>query len=312
MSDQIKYKVSLTDGCSTVIFEASSPITEGRTANYDGFNIVHLPTDMWSYRNTSARHFGISGKLVSRNASEAAANSYYVDIIRSWILPDFGGSGATPPVLFLSAYNNTNINKVQCILRSYNIMFPDDVDWIFDGSTVNKPKGSQSSAMPVICNIQLDLEESYSPTQITNKKWRINQSTGGSFVIGGSAKDNTPGGGGQQQTVTPDAGVCANNPKFGGIAADSSSDLSSGITNGDMTGIFGLKDSVGLLTTFPKGGVADKLSKMTPSSINGVVLPDVIANTKYVAPLKPDRIAEIANYVKTPSPYDATINAAGA
>ena len=155
------YKVTLTSGGESVVFEASSPITESRASNYDGFGIVHLPTELWTYKNTGARHFAITGKIVSRNANEAQTNSYYVDLIRSWILPDFGGSGATPPIVKLSAYLNTNIREVPCILKSYGITFPEDVDWIFDGVGNSSAAGPvmSSSAMPVICQIQVELED---------------------------------------------------------------------------------------------------------------------------------------------------------
>jgi hypothetical protein len=156
-----------------VVFEASSQISEGRSVNYQQNDITHMPTDIWSYRNTAARHFEITGKLVSRTPSEAMANAYYVDVIRSWALPDFGNSGATPPILSLSAFYNKNINKVPCVLKSYGITYPDDVDWIYintDGSQLNDP-------MPVICIIQVSLDEAYSPSQITNMDWQMTMLT---------------------------------------------------------------------------------------------------------------------------------------
>src|SRR5574343_353051 len=123
------YEVKISSSGGTVIYEASSPIHESRNANYEGYNIVHLPTDIWAYRNTTGRRFTVPGKLVSRTPKEADTNAKYVNLIRSWLLPDFGGSGATPPLVYLSGYNNSNLNRVQCVVKSYSISWPDDVDW---------------------------------------------------------------------------------------------------------------------------------------------------------------------------------------
>lgn len=205
MTDPVKvqsYKVVLEYAGGRggrVVFEASAPLSENRSANYAGMDITHLPSEMFSYKNTSARHFNITGKLISRNKQEASQNSYYCDLIRTWILPDFGRSGATPPILWLSAYKNNNINRVPCVLNSYTINFPDEVDWIFEGD----------NPMPIIGSISVDLTESYSAKQITglmdsNKKiyrpWHIKLGKQGSFVNGESYKDATASSG----NITPD------------------------------------------------------------------------------------------------------------
>jgi hypothetical protein len=160
------FKVMITCDNDKVVFEASAPVTESRSVNYDGYNVVQMPTDLWAYRNTSARHFSVTGKLVSRTVDEANANSNYLDLIRSWSLPDFGESGATPPIVKLYAYLNNNIFGVPCIIRAYSWTFPDDVDYIY----------MADSPMPVIGILQVDLDEAYSAQQITNKAWKINRS----------------------------------------------------------------------------------------------------------------------------------------
>lgn len=165
------YKVKITGDGATVRFEASVPVTESRAANYDGYNIVHLPTSLWAFRNTNGRRFSVTGKFVSRTPDEAAANAAYLQTIKRWILPGFGTTGSTPPILFFSAYGHQTIKKVPCILQSYSWTFPDDVDYIFDAD----------EPMPVIGTIQLDLEEAYSANQITDGAWKIAPKSGGSF-----------------------------------------------------------------------------------------------------------------------------------
>lgn len=169
-------KVLITGNGALIRFEASAPISESRLANYEGFNIVHLPTSLWAYRNTNGRHFSISGKLVSRTPNEATANAGYLTTVRSWLLPDFGNSGAPPPLVFLSGYSNMQLTEVPCIVLSYNWNFPEDVDYIW-GTT---------EPMPVIGILSIELEEAYSAEQITNKDWLIETQSGGSFSQSGA------------------------------------------------------------------------------------------------------------------------------
>jgi len=160
------YKVRIKGPDGEVAFEASSPVSESRTANYEGYNIVHMPVDLLAYRSTSSRRFSIVGKLVSRTAAEANANGEYLNMIRSWLLPDFGRTGATPPTVRLFAYGNKNINGVKCVIRSYGFTFPDDVDYIYK-DTSHTTGGVVSSPMPVIGILQIDLDEIYSAEEIS-------------------------------------------------------------------------------------------------------------------------------------------------
>ena len=70
-----QFKVRVTCGNDIVIFEASAPVNESRSANYEGYSIVHLPTDIWAYRNTTSRKFSISGKLAIRLSSKINLSS---------------------------------------------------------------------------------------------------------------------------------------------------------------------------------------------------------------------------------------------
>lgn len=179
------HKVKLTGPGGKIVFEASSLLGESRSASYDGFSIVHLPTSLLAYRNTSGRKFDLQGKFVSRTKDEASENSKYLDLIRKWILPDFGGTGATPPILKLSGYKNNNIKDLQVILHSYSWQFPEEVDFIWAGS----------SPMPVIGTIQVALEEVYSAEQITAKEWEIKVGGGGSFKRQSEGPGGSSGGG---------------------------------------------------------------------------------------------------------------------
>lgn len=197
------YKVEIYGDGGYVEFVASSPVSESRVANYEGYNIVHLPTSLWAYRNTNGRHFSITGKLVSRTKGEAVANAGYLTTVRRWVLPGFGSTGSTPPIVFLNAYGNKRIKKVPCVVLSYNWTFPDDVDYIFG---VAEP-------MPVIGILTIELEEAYSAEQITNGDWKIDPQSGGEFSYVGEIGNGSTGAAVTVQT-TPSYGT-----NFMGIAS---------------------------------------------------------------------------------------------
>lgn len=179
MSD---YKVTVKGPGGKVVFEASAPLTESRSATYEGYNITHLPTTLWAYKNTSGRKWGISGKLVSRTPDEAQANASYLDLVRKWILPEFGRTGGTPPILKVYGYRHSNVDGRPVILESYNWSFPDDVDYIWQGG----------QAMPVIGLLSIELSEAYSAEEITAiDPWDITSSSGGSFVGGEDGKGSS-------------------------------------------------------------------------------------------------------------------------
>jgi len=169
------YKIKIKGPGGQIVFEASSPLNESRNANYEGFNIVHLPTSIIAYRNTDGRKWGIQGKLVSRTPLEAQANAGYLDLARKWLLPDFGFTGATPPILKIYAFRHNNIHGRQCVLRSYGWNFPDEVDYIWQAG----------QAMPIIGQLSLELDEVYSASQVTGGAWRLSASGGGAFKGGG-------------------------------------------------------------------------------------------------------------------------------
>lgn len=175
------FKVRLTGPGGEVVFEASAPLSEQRSAEYGNYDIIHMPTALLSYRKTSGRAWTIAGKLVSRTASEADANSHNLDLIRKWLLPDFGGTGATPPILTLYGYRNTNVDGRRVVLKSYGWSFPEEVDYIFTGS----------QPMPVIGNLEVTLDEVYSAEEVTQGAWKMIMGSSGTFQQGGSENSNS-------------------------------------------------------------------------------------------------------------------------
>lgn len=88
-----------------VRFPISPVVTESRSVQYQKSDIKHLPGDMLSYTNTSARKFEFSDlKLVSRTPIEARRNLVRLNTLRGWTLPYFGSTG-------LSTLDDSYLNR---------------------------------------------------------------------------------------------------------------------------------------------------------------------------------------------------------
>lgn len=83
-------------GYNKVVFEVSPELVETRTVNYSSYDPVHLPGQIFVYKNTQARTFSISGaKLLSRTPAEAEDTLQKLRMLRGWTMPRFGVNSTT-------------------------------------------------------------------------------------------------------------------------------------------------------------------------------------------------------------------------
>lgn len=272
MNDMYFDKVMLinSDG-ETVIFQASAVVSESRTVNYDGYNIVHMPTDMLAYRNTTSRKFSINGKLVSRTKLEAVQNAKYLNLIRKWALPGFGTTGSTPPILKFYAYRSKNIFGVPCVIRSYNWVYPDDVDYIFSEDD------DEFENMPVIGSLLVEIEEAYSAEQITNLAWDIKVGPNGQFEPGENA---LPYGLGSQAINFTNVTATMFDPNFKGLA---SSDFDLPTVGGQLgTGTF----------SSPSDLINNPIGSLENSLITSDLSRSVVENNRFISGISPEKVNE--------------------
>lgn len=166
-----------------VIFEAQPTLKEDRSASYDTqMTPVHHPGDIYKYKGTSARSWGLDAKLISRTTEEASTNVAYLNLIRSWVMPFHGEGtsksynaelGAPPPIITMSAYGPLIVGPVPCIVESYSINWPNNIDYVTD---------NKGNMIPVIIDVSMSLKESYSPAEYSGfdlkhyRRGELNQS----------------------------------------------------------------------------------------------------------------------------------------
>jgi hypothetical protein len=168
-TDDFKMKLRSKQTGFTIVFQVTPTIDESRSANYEHISPVHHPGTIQVYKNTEARQFNITVKLIARTAAEASLNVKYINAIRSWVMPYYGQGtasssesnrlGAPPDILVFDVYGDKNISALPVVLTSYHWVYPDMVDYI---------PTEEGIPFPTIMDISLSLVESYSPEEYTS------------------------------------------------------------------------------------------------------------------------------------------------
>lgn len=165
-----QFKVVITQSpevgdLNQLVFDVMPKIDESRSVDYESISPIHHPGVILKYRSTGVRSWSVNGRLISRTSAEATKNLAIVNMIRSWTEPWYGEGtarsmssllGAPPPILTLTAYGSRAIGPVKCVLKSYNTPWDNAIDYI--------PTAS-GEPFPVIMEITLALEESFSPAE---------------------------------------------------------------------------------------------------------------------------------------------------
>lgn len=168
-TEDFKMKLRSKQTGFTIVFDVSPTIDESRSANYEHISPVHHPGTIQVYKNTEARQFNITVKLIARTSAEASLNVKYINAIRSWVMPYYGQGtanssesnrlGAPPDILIFDVYGDKNIAALPVVLTSYHWVYPDQVDFI---------PTEDGIPFPTIMDISLSLIESYSPEEYTS------------------------------------------------------------------------------------------------------------------------------------------------
>lgn len=85
------FKVVVSDGSYGMVIDASpDSFDEARGANWAPYATIHTPVQLLGYGGTTSRTFNLSFRLISRTAHEATINKGHIQVIRFWVMNDFG------------------------------------------------------------------------------------------------------------------------------------------------------------------------------------------------------------------------------
>lgn len=132
-------KLQTTGG---VVFPYQPTISLSTRANYNAIDPVHNNYPFQAYKNSQIDDIQISGEFTAENESDAAYWIAATTFFRTVTKMFFGtgpNAGNPPPVCQLNGYGASIFDNVPIIVKSFNVEFPKDVNYIrcnaFDTST---------------------------------------------------------------------------------------------------------------------------------------------------------------------------------
>lgn len=147
-------------GQTIIRFLDQPTLSESRAARYSTETILHTPEGFNSYEGTDQRTFEIAGKFFCRNDKEIVTNNKVLQVVRSLVMPDYNRTGAPPTPIELHAYGAQNIFALPCLVRSYNMTYPNDVDYVVSN------EGETDVTMPIVFDLTISLTEQHSIAQL--------------------------------------------------------------------------------------------------------------------------------------------------
>lgn len=116
-----------------LVFPFTPSIIFSHTANYNALAPTHSNYPFFSYQNSSVDAITIAGDFFVEGNQDAAYWLAVVTYLRT-VTKMFYGNGAhlgnPPPVVKLNGYGQYVFNNVPCVVTSFNIDLPQDVDYI--------------------------------------------------------------------------------------------------------------------------------------------------------------------------------------
>lgn len=141
------FKVKLVDfirSSDRVVFDVTPDVSEDRTINYSSIDLIHLPGQIFVYKNSTARTYRISARLISRSRDEATSNLQRLQLLRTWTMPRFGRS---------STLSNQQFQNRQNVQRFVNVNDPRRRSQLFGRELLGAPPAvlafSAYSSVPV-------------------------------------------------------------------------------------------------------------------------------------------------------------------
>lgn len=128
------------------VFPYTPTIIIQHSANYSNVAPIHNNYPFFAYQNSQVNELVIVGQFYVQNALEARYWTAALHYLRSITKMDFGdfGSGEPPPIVKLNGYGDYVFNDLSCIVTTFTVDMPTEVDYIATG--VKSPTGDPADS----------------------------------------------------------------------------------------------------------------------------------------------------------------------
>jgi len=130
-----KYLAPLTSTGNRFVFPYTPTIIIQHSANYNPIAPIHNNYPFFAYQNSQVNELVIVGQFYVQNAVEAQYWTAALHYLRSITKMDFGafGTGNPPPIVKLNGYGDYVFNNVSCVVTTFTVDMPAEVDYIATG-----------------------------------------------------------------------------------------------------------------------------------------------------------------------------------
>lgn len=161
-------------GRTIIRFKDQPTLSETRAARYTTETILHAPEGFNSYEGSDQRTFEIAGKFFCRDDRDIVTNNNVLQVVRSLVMPDYNRTGAPPTPIELHAYGAKNIHALPCLVNSYAMNYPNDVDYVVSNALETE------ITMPIVFDLTISLTEQHSIAQL--RKFNLQDFRAGKMV----------------------------------------------------------------------------------------------------------------------------------
>lgn len=149
--DDLLYPLLATDG---VIFPYTPTINLTYSANYQPTDITHSNYKYYNYQSSSVDSVQITGVFTAQDTMEANYMLAVMHFFRCVTKMFYGKDenpirGTPPPLLYLSGYGSYGFTENALVVTSFNLNYPDDVDYINAGTLTGGSAGFTPYTPPV-------------------------------------------------------------------------------------------------------------------------------------------------------------------
>ena len=183
---------------NSMVFPFTPSIIFSHSASYNALQPTHSNYPFYNYQSSAVAAITIAGDFFVENGEDAKYWIAAVTYLRT-VTKMFYGNGANvgnpPPIIKLNGYGEFVFNDVPCVVTSFNIDLPQDVDYIkatmsagtqqFADDFASEPSGESGPAtwVPSQSLISVTVQPIYS--RATQSEFNLNDFVSGDLITRG-------------------------------------------------------------------------------------------------------------------------------
>jgi len=184
---KIDYLLKPLHETNGLVWQYTPDILLSSQVNYNMPDFHGQNYPLMTYKNTTPPQIPVTADFSANTTKEAQYLLGVIHFLKVCTKSFFGDSavasglyGTPPPVMLFEYLGQHGFNKVPVVVTSYSINYPSDVDYVPVKTAV---VGDETTFVPVLMNVQVTLQPSYTPHKL-RKRFDLQ-----SFTTGKNYKD---------------------------------------------------------------------------------------------------------------------------